>query len=88
MQFSHEKDAQRGSGGRESSQTVKRVAAVVVRGRTSGHAVPWRAIELMRLCSVYALLSWGPDVTGGAVAGRDGEKAAARVRKVDERGST
>jgi hypothetical protein len=68
---------------------VKRAAAVVVRRRTSGHAVPWRAIRFVGLymCSVYALLSRGPDVTGGAIAGWDGGKTAARVGKVDESGS-
>jgi hypothetical protein len=76
MQFSHEKDAQRGGGGRGSSLTVKRAAAVVARRRTSGNTGPRREFGLVWLSTVYALLSCGADVKGDAVAGRDGGKAA------------
>jgi hypothetical protein len=80
MQFSHEKDAQRGGRGRGSSPAVKRVATVVVRRGTSGHAVPSRAIELAGLCSVYALLSRGPDVTAGRSRGGTGRWEGRRAR--------
>jgi hypothetical protein len=37
---------------------------------------------------VYGLLSCGADMTGGALAGRDGGKATGRVREVGESEST